>query len=100
LPYPYSTIEVRGEIESDSKIGSLVGRVSDLVKDSSHISPAFPLERSCEGQAARPTLVAYLDHVRDCLVIGLAAPSASDATDPHADNLLMEVMCVVPVIRS
>ena len=100
MPYPYSTIEVRGETGSGSKIGALVGRLSDLVKHSSRILPAFPLECSCEEQAARPTLVAYLDRIRDCLVIGLAAPSASVATDPHADNLSMEIRCGVPVILS
>ena len=51
-------------------------------------------------QPARPTSVAYLDRVRDCLVIGLAALSVGAATDPHADNLSMEVMCAVPIIRS
>jgi hypothetical protein len=92
LLYPYSTIEVRGETESDSKIGDLVGRVSDLVKDSSHIVPAFPLERSCEGQAGPPTSVVYLDRIRDCVVIGLAVPAGA-----AADNPSKNVVCGVPI---
>jgi hypothetical protein len=91
---------VRGETESDCKIGALVGRVSNLVKDSSHVLPAFLLERSCERQAARLTSVAHLDWITYCLVIGLAATFAGAAIDPHADNLSRNVMCIVPIIRS
>jgi hypothetical protein len=72
------------------------------VKDGSHILPAFPLERSCEGQAARPISIAYLDRIRYCLGFGVAAPSAGVAStrNQHADNLSITVMYGIPIIQS
>ena len=37
-------------------------------------------------RAGRPTLVVHLGRIRDCLVIGLAAPAGA-ANDPHAIGL-------------